>query len=139
VPVPCFLLFLCFRKATQEIFSELDETKAKPVIFTEASRRPKMRRRGATGQAHPRVARPILGPRNQGVRPASPPPDAALSPIYSPQWEKPRGRIAFPRNILQAAVVVNARLGGSRSSSRHPAGEWNPCRRPSPPPWSPPE
>jgi hypothetical protein len=29
VPVPCFLLFLCFRKDTQEIFSELDETKAR--------------------------------------------------------------------------------------------------------------
>jgi hypothetical protein len=29
MPVPCFLLFLRFRKATQEIFSELDETKAK--------------------------------------------------------------------------------------------------------------
>jgi hypothetical protein len=29
VPVPCFLLFLCFKKVTQEIFSELDETKAK--------------------------------------------------------------------------------------------------------------
>jgi hypothetical protein len=28
VPVPCFLLFLCFRKVIQEIFSELDETKA---------------------------------------------------------------------------------------------------------------
>jgi hypothetical protein len=28
VPVPCFLLFLCFRKVTQEIFSELDEIKA---------------------------------------------------------------------------------------------------------------
>jgi hypothetical protein len=28
MPVSCFLLFLCFRKATQEIFSELDETKA---------------------------------------------------------------------------------------------------------------
>jgi hypothetical protein len=28
VLVPCFLLFLCFRKVTQEIFSELDETKA---------------------------------------------------------------------------------------------------------------
>jgi hypothetical protein len=28
VLVPCFLLFLCFRKATEEIFSELDETKA---------------------------------------------------------------------------------------------------------------
>jgi hypothetical protein len=29
VPVPYFLLFLCFRKVTQKIFSELDETKAK--------------------------------------------------------------------------------------------------------------
>jgi hypothetical protein len=28
VPVPCFLLFLCFRKVTQEIFSEFDKTKA---------------------------------------------------------------------------------------------------------------
>jgi hypothetical protein len=28
VLVPCFLLFLCFRKVTQEIFLELDETKA---------------------------------------------------------------------------------------------------------------
>jgi hypothetical protein len=33
VPVPCFLLFLCFRKATQKIFLELDETKAKVPIF----------------------------------------------------------------------------------------------------------
>jgi hypothetical protein len=29
----CFLLFLYFRKVTQEIFSELDEMKAKPPIF----------------------------------------------------------------------------------------------------------
>jgi hypothetical protein len=34
VSVPCFLLFLCFRKVTQEIFSELDETKAEhPKIY----------------------------------------------------------------------------------------------------------
>jgi hypothetical protein len=34
MPVPCFLLFLCFRKVTQEIFSELDETKAEhPEIY----------------------------------------------------------------------------------------------------------
>jgi hypothetical protein len=34
VPVPCFLLFLCFRKVTQEIISELDETKAEhPEIY----------------------------------------------------------------------------------------------------------
>jgi hypothetical protein len=29
VPVPYFLLFLCFRNVIQEIFSELDETKAR--------------------------------------------------------------------------------------------------------------
>jgi hypothetical protein len=29
VPVPYFLLFLCFRNVTQEIFLELDETKAR--------------------------------------------------------------------------------------------------------------
>jgi hypothetical protein len=122
VPVPYFLLFLCFRKATQEIFSELDETKAKPPIFIEASRRPKMRRRGGRGQPHHRVARPSPWPRHQVVRPPGPPPDAALSLINFPRWEKPKGWIAFPRNILQAIAVIEARSGGSRSSSRHPAG-----------------
>jgi hypothetical protein len=137
VPVPYFLLFLCFRKVTQEIFSELDETKVEPPIFTEASRRPKMRRRGARGQPHHQGARPSPWPCPPVVRPPGPPPDAAPSPIKSPQREKPRGRIAFPRNLLQAAAVVETRSGGSRSSSRHPAGEGNPCRRPSTPPWSP--
>jgi hypothetical protein len=117
----------------------LDKTKAKPSIFTEASRKPKMRWRGAICQAHPTVARPTLGPRHQGVRPAGPPPDVALSPINSPRREKPKGRIAFHRNILQAAAIAVVRSGGSRSSSWHPAGEGNPYRRPSPPPWSPPE
>jgi hypothetical protein len=125
VPVSCFLLFLCFRKVTQEIFSELDETKVEPPIFTEALRRPKMRRRGARGQPLHQGARPSPWPRPPVVRPPGPPPDADPSPIKSPQWEKPKGRIAFSRNILQAAVVIETRLGGSRSSSRHPAGEGN--------------
>jgi hypothetical protein len=137
VQVLCFLLFLCFRKATQEIFSELDETKAKPPIFTEASQRPKRRWRGATGQAHPRAARPTPGLGHPGVRPPDPPPDATIPHIYSPRREKPKDRINFPRNILQATAVVDARSGGSRSSSRHPAGEGNPRRKPFPPPWSP--
>jgi hypothetical protein len=138
VPVPCFLLFLCFRKVTQEIFLELDETKAEPPIFTEASRRPKMRWRGARSQAHHRGAWPSPWPRHPMVRPAGPTSDDALLPISSPRREKPKGRISFPRNILQATVTV-ARSGGSRSSSQHPAGEGNPCRRPSTPPGSPPE
>jgi hypothetical protein len=139
VPVPCFLLFFCFRKVTQEIFSELDETKAKPPIFTEASRRPKMRRRGARGQPHHQGVRPSPWPRPPVVRPPGTPPDAAPSPIKSSRQEKPKGRISFPRNILQAAAVAVARSGGSRSSSGHPAGEGNPCRRPSSPPWASPE
>jgi hypothetical protein len=139
VPVPCVLLFLCFRKATQEIFSELDKPKAEPPIFPNTRRSPKMRWRGARGRPHPRVAQPSPGPHHQGVRPPGPPPDAALPPIYSPRREKPKTPINFPRHILQATAVVNARLGGSRSSSRHPAEEGNSCRRPSSPPWSPPE
>jgi hypothetical protein len=139
VPVPCFLLFLCFIKVTQEIFSELDKTKAEPPIFTEASRRPKMRRRGARSQTHHRGARPSPWPHRPMVRPAGPTSDDALSPICSPRREKPKGRISFSRNILQTAAVVIARSGGSRSSSRHPTREGNPCRRPSTPPWSPPE
>jgi hypothetical protein len=135
----CFLLFLCFRKVTQEIFSELDETKAEPPIFTEASRRPEMTRRGARGQPHHQGAWPSPWPRPPMVRAPWSTPDDAPSPIKSPRWEKPRGHIAFPRNILQAAAVIVARSGGSRSSSWHPVGEGNPCRRPSTPPWLPPE
>jgi hypothetical protein len=90
VPDPCFLLFLCFRKATQEIFSELDETKAKPPIFQDTRQSPKIRWRGPRGRPHPRAARPSAGPCHQGVRPPSPPPDAALLPIYSLRREKPK-------------------------------------------------
>jgi hypothetical protein len=94
---------------------------------------------GGRSQAHHRGARPSPWPCHPMVRPAGPTSDDALSPINFPRWEKPKGLIAFPRNILQATAVVETRLGGSRSSSQHPAGEGNPCRRPSPPPWSPPE
>jgi hypothetical protein len=122
VPVPCFLLFLRFSKVTQEIFSELDETKAEPPIFTEASRRPKMRRRGARGHPHRQGVWPSPWPRPPVERPPGSTSHAAPSPIISPRREKPRGQISFPQNILQAATIAVARSGGSRSSSRHPAG-----------------
>jgi hypothetical protein len=52
VPVPCFLLFLCFRKATQEIFLELDETSSETPIFprwrTKTEREPEGGQRLAT-------------------------------------------------------------------------------------------
>jgi hypothetical protein len=123
MPVPYFLLFLCFRKATQEIFSELEETKAEPPIFTKASRRPKMRRREATGQAHPRVARPTPSPRHQGVRPAGPPPDAALPTIYSPRREKPKPPDQFSSKHTASCRRRGREIG--RIQELFPA----PCRR----------
>jgi hypothetical protein len=79
VSVPYFLPFLCFRKVTQEIFSELDETKAKVPIFPDARRSPKLRRRGTRGRPHHGVVRASPWPRHQMVGPPGPPPDAALS------------------------------------------------------------
>jgi hypothetical protein len=130
VPVPYFLLFLCFREATQEIFSELHKTKAKVPIFPNMRQSPKQRWRGAKGQPHHRVVRPAPGPGHQVVGPPGPPHNAALPPIYSPWRGKHKASINFPRNILQAAAVVDAILGGSRSSSRHPVREENHHRRP---------
>jgi hypothetical protein len=95
VPVPCILLFLCFRKPTQEIFSELDETKAKVSIFPDMRQSPKLRGRGTRGQAHHRVARPSPWPRHQVVWPPGPPSDAALLLIYSPRRENLKRPINF--------------------------------------------
>jgi hypothetical protein len=116
VSVPCFLLFLYFRKVTQEIFSEMDETKAKVPIYLTRRRSPEERRRWTKGQPHHRVARATPWPRHQVVWPSGPPPDIALPPINSLRQENPKWTNTFPRNILQAAVVVVPRSGGSRSS-----------------------
>jgi hypothetical protein len=67
VPVSYFLLFLCFRKATQEIFSELDETSSETPIFpgwrTKTEREPEGGQRLASppgGAAQP-LAAPTCG------------------------------------------------------------------------------
>jgi hypothetical protein len=139
VTVPIFLLFLCFRKVTQEIFSELDETKAEVPIFSDTRRSPKQRQREARGRTHHAMVRATPRPRQAMVWAPGPPPDIALPPIYSPRQENPKGPNSFPENILQAAAVVDTRSGGSRSSSRHPAGEGNHHRRPPSSPCLPPE
>jgi hypothetical protein len=101
VPVPCFLLFLCFRKVTQEIFSELDKTKAEVPNYLTWRRSPKESRRQTRGQPHPMVARPRPGPRHQGVWPPGPPPDIALLPIYSPWRENPKGPNSFQKTYCK--------------------------------------
>jgi hypothetical protein len=67
VPVLCFLLFLCFRKVTQEIFSELDETKPEVPIFPQHEMESKEESEGGQGQLHQVVARVPLGAPPYGV------------------------------------------------------------------------
>jgi hypothetical protein len=126
-----FLLFLCFRKVTHEIFSELDKTKAEVPNYLTRRQSPKKSRRQTKGQPHQVVPWGTPRPRHQVVWPPGPPPDIALTPIYSPRRENPKGPNSFPENILQAAAIVDVRSGGSRSSSRHLAREGNHHQRPS--------
>jgi hypothetical protein len=64
-----FLLFLCFRKVTQEIFSKLDETKAEVPNYLTRRRSPKESRRRTKGRPHLVVARATPRPRHQGCDP----------------------------------------------------------------------
>jgi hypothetical protein len=52
----CFLLFLCFRKVTQEIFSKLDKTKAEVSNYLTRRRSLKESRRRTKGPPHQVVA-----------------------------------------------------------------------------------
>jgi hypothetical protein len=115
------VVFVFWKSYTGNIL-EIGRNKSQTCYFSRRVTKSEDETEGARGQAHPRVVRPAPGPRHQGVRPAGPPPDTTHTPIYSPRREKPKGRIVFSRNILQAAAFTVARSGGSRSSSRHPAG-----------------
>jgi hypothetical protein len=94
--VPCFLLFLCFREVTQEIFSELDETKAEHPEIYRASREPKKRQNRARGWPHHQGARPRARPSRPMVRATWSTSDAAPSPIKTPQRENPKYLINLP-------------------------------------------
>jgi hypothetical protein len=96
VPVPCFLLFLCFRKVTQEIFSELDETKARRPDIYRSFQRTEEKTERSHRAATPPGARPAPGPRRPMVWAPWSTSDAAPSPIKTPRWEKPRDPITFP-------------------------------------------
>jgi hypothetical protein len=61
-----FLLFLCFRKVIQEIFSELDETKPEVPNYLTWRRSPKESRRWTRGRPHLVVARATPRPCHQG-------------------------------------------------------------------------
>jgi hypothetical protein len=96
VPVPCFLLFLCFRKATKEIFSELDEMKTETPILPEGRTRTEWE---ARGQPHHEGAQPSPWPCPPVVRPPWSTPDDAPSPIKSLPTENPKTIGKFPKRV----------------------------------------
>jgi hypothetical protein len=132
-----FSAIFVFQKSYTRNILRIGRNKSRTSYFYRSFAKTEDETEGGQRLATPQGARPSPWPRPPMVSPPGPPPDGAPSPIKSPRREKPKGRIAFPRNILQAAAAVESRSGGSRSSFRHPTGEGNPCRRPSPPPWSP--
>jgi hypothetical protein len=95
-----FLLFLCFRKVTQEIFSELNEIKAEVPNYLTWRQSPKESRRRTKGQPHLVVMQATPRPRHQVVWPPGPPPNIALPPLYSLHRENPKGPNTFLENIL---------------------------------------
>jgi hypothetical protein len=101
VPVPCFLLFLCFRKVTQEIFSELDETKPEVPISPRHEMESKEESEGGQGQPHLVVARVDPWVRHPRVWGPLPPSDIAPLPIKSLRSENPKSIGVFPKKVRQ--------------------------------------
>jgi hypothetical protein len=97
----CFLLFLCFRKVTHEIFSKLDKIKDKVLIYLTRRRSPKERRRRTRRRPHHRVVQAIPWLRHQVVWAPGPPLDIALPHIYSLRGENSKSMGVHPQKVLQ--------------------------------------
>jgi hypothetical protein len=92
-------LFLCFRKVTQEIFSELGETKAKhPEIYRSFQRTEEETERSQEAASPPGSAAQGLAMLPYGEGPLVHY-DAASLPIKIPQREKPKHLITFLKYI----------------------------------------
>ena len=95
----CFLLFLYSRKASLEIFSELDETSRTSLFFQKTPDGAKEQQRRATRRPHATRARAPLLPRPGCVWAPRGSPAAALSPTYSPRCKNPRYPSHYPRKV----------------------------------------
>jgi hypothetical protein len=93
---PVFCCFYVSEKLHRKYSRNWTKQKSNIPIFNEASRRPRMRRRGARGQPHHQGARPSPWPRRPMVRAPWSTSDAAPSSIKTPQREKPKNPINFP-------------------------------------------
>jgi hypothetical protein len=122
VPVPCFLLFLCFRKVTPEIFSELDETKAEPPNIYRTFQKTEEEMERGQGQPHHQGACPSPWPHCPMVRVPWSTSDAALSPIKTPRRKNLNTQSILQKHI---AICCRRRPEIGRVQKLFPA----PCRR----------
>jgi hypothetical protein len=93
---PVFCYFCVLEKLHRKYSWNWMKQKPNILLFNEASRRSKRRRRGATGRPHHRAVHPALGLCPVVVRPPWPTSGATPSPIKTSQWEKPKDPINFP-------------------------------------------
>jgi hypothetical protein len=135
---PIFAIFV-FQKSYTGNILRIGQNKSQSSYFSQSVTESKAETEGAQRAAAPPHGAGHPWPCRGVVWAPGPLPDAALPPIYSPRWENLKDPINFPWNLLQAAAVIDARSGGSRSSFRHPAREGNHRRRPSSSPFLPPE
>ena len=111
----CFLLFLYSRKASLEIFSELDETSRGSLFYQNTPEGPKEQRRGATGAPHATRARPRGQARPRVVWAPWGSSAAALSPTYSPRCKNPKGLSQYPRKVPETPPPSTLTREGSET------------------------
>jgi hypothetical protein len=136
VPVSYFLLFLCFRKVTQEIFSELNETKPEPPIFSGRETKTEGEPEGTQGPTTPGGALPLATP-GGGVGPL-----AALwhclSAYLRPSEAKTLNHSAFFPEKFRSAAAVEDQFQGTEVSVPAPCRDGKVPLEPSPSTPSPP-
>jgi hypothetical protein len=91
-----FSAIFVFQKSYTGNILRIGQNKSRTSYFYRSFQKTEEETEGATGQPHHRVAWPAPVPRPLVVRPSGLPPDAALPPIYSSRWEKPKYPINFP-------------------------------------------
>jgi hypothetical protein len=96
-PIFCYFCVseVIHRKYSQYWMKQVSEV----LFYTEASRDPKKRRRGATRAPHIGLAWPGPWPRHPCVRAPGPSSDIAPLPIKTPRRKKPKYPIRFPEHI----------------------------------------
>ena len=99
MPVPCFLLFFCFRNPTREISSKWDEIFSAINKRSRRSRSPESTWGGAPRAPRHIRARPKVGPRQGMARGPHQAPGVHLSPISTPRRKNPNTKHHIPRKV----------------------------------------